>query len=305
MRSVDIDLRQLTALDALIELRSVSRAAERLHTSQPAMSRTLAAIRRATGDAVLVREGPRMVTTPYADSIRDEVRELVRRGEAVLTPVRAVEPERLTRSFVLRANDALAAAVLPRISGRFSALAPSATLRVIGEPTSSAERVRGTEDAWLGEVRDPESGTRHEQLGTTELVVLGSPSTIPGEGLDVDSFADRRHIVVSRRGRARDRIDETLEQLGRQRRVHLTVPTVGMAMSVLALDASSVCVVPAICAQLTLRARELRSAALPFETAAVAASLSWAEHLHSDPAQQWFRGVISDATRAAFASSAD
>ncbi|WP_158590028.1 LysR family transcriptional regulator [Amnibacterium setariae] len=299
---MDSDLRQLVALDALIELRSVTAAAALLNTSQPAMSRTLAAIRRTTGDAVLVREGARMVTTPYADSIRDEVRELVRRGQAVLTPVRTIEPERLTRSFVLRANDALATAVLPRISERFSALAPSATLRVVGEPTTSAEHVRGSEDAWLGEVREAQPGTRHEQLGTTELVVVGSRSAIPAEGLDIDVFAARRHVVVSRRGRTRDRIDDTLEALGRQRRVHLTTPTVGMALSVLGADHSTICVMPAICVGLALGTQGLRAVPLPFETAAVAATLSWAEHLHTDPAQQWFRSVVAGTTRTALAT---
>jgi DNA-binding transcriptional LysR family regulator len=269
------------------------------------MSRTLAAIRRTTGDAVLVREGARMITTPYADSIREEVRELVWRGEAVLTPVRTVDPQRLTRSFVLRANDALATAVLPRIFERFSALAPSATLRVVGEPMSSAEHVHGTEDAWLGEVREAQPGTRHEQLGTTELVVLGSPAAIPANGLDIDAFAASRHVVVSRRGRTRDRIDEALEKLGRHRQVHLTTPTVGMALSVLAVDALTVCVVPAICVDLVPGSQGLRTAPLPFDTAEVAASLSWVERLHTDPAQQWFRSVLRDITRSAFNTSPD
>jgi DNA-binding transcriptional LysR family regulator len=64
---VQLDLNLLIALDALLDERSVGAAADRLHFSQPAMSRTLGRIRRATGDEILVRSGRSMLPTPYAE----------------------------------------------------------------------------------------------------------------------------------------------------------------------------------------------------------------------------------------------
>jgi DNA-binding transcriptional LysR family regulator len=79
-----LDLNLLTALDALLDERGVGAAADRLHLSQPAMSRTLSRIRRATGDPILVRSGRTMLPTPYAEQIRDEVHQLVTRAQTVL-----------------------------------------------------------------------------------------------------------------------------------------------------------------------------------------------------------------------------
>ena len=61
---VHVDLNLLIALDALLEENSVAAAADRLHLSPPAMSRTLSRIRRATGDDILVRAGRTMTPTP-------------------------------------------------------------------------------------------------------------------------------------------------------------------------------------------------------------------------------------------------
>ena len=77
---VHVDLNLLIALDALLEENSVAAAADRLHLSPPAMSRTLSRIRRATGDDILVRAGRTMAPTPRALELRDETRDLVRRG---------------------------------------------------------------------------------------------------------------------------------------------------------------------------------------------------------------------------------
>ena len=88
-----VDLNLLIALDALLEENSVAAAADRLHLSPPAMSRTLSRIRRATGDDILVRTGRAMSPTPRALELRDETRELVRRARAVLTPPRTLDLE--------------------------------------------------------------------------------------------------------------------------------------------------------------------------------------------------------------------
>ena len=69
-----VDLNLLIALDALLEENSVAAAADRLHLSAPAMSRTLARIRKATGDDILVRTGRTMTPTPHALALREETR---------------------------------------------------------------------------------------------------------------------------------------------------------------------------------------------------------------------------------------
>src|SRR6266852_5541456 len=86
MSSADVDLNLLAALDVLLAEGSVTGAARRLGLSASAMSRTLARLRAATGDPLLVRAGRGLVPTPRAAELRDRVHELTRDARAVLRP---------------------------------------------------------------------------------------------------------------------------------------------------------------------------------------------------------------------------
>jgi len=115
----DIDLNLLTALDALLAEGSVAKAAERLRLSESAMSRTLARLRAATGDPLLVRAGRTMVPTPHALALREQVRELAQGARAVLQPAGAGwDLRRLQWTFTLRANDGFIEAFAPALVHR-------------------------------------------------------------------------------------------------------------------------------------------------------------------------------------------
>src|ERR1700749_5071647 len=96
----DTDLNLLTALDALLAEGSVAGAARRLGLSASAMSRTLARLRAATRDPLLVRAGRGMVPTPHAAELRERVRDLAQDAQAVLRPaVASMDLAELQRSF--------------------------------------------------------------------------------------------------------------------------------------------------------------------------------------------------------------
>src|SRR5438270_2944441 len=100
MNDVDVDLNLLVALDVLLAEGSVAGAARRLNLSDSAMSRTLARLRAATGDPLLVRAGRSMVPTPHAEELRDRVRELAQGARAVLQPmIERLNPATLARTF--------------------------------------------------------------------------------------------------------------------------------------------------------------------------------------------------------------
>lgn len=85
-----MDLNLLVALDALLSAGSVNGAAERMHLSAPAMSHTLARIRVALDDPILVRAGRKLVPTPRASAMREAVRRLVAEAKDLLQPGSAV-----------------------------------------------------------------------------------------------------------------------------------------------------------------------------------------------------------------------
>ncbi len=83
MRFKGLDLNLLVALDALLETRSVSRAAERLNLSQPAMSAALSRLRGYFRDELLVVQGKQMYPTPYAEVLFPQLRECLGIGGGI------------------------------------------------------------------------------------------------------------------------------------------------------------------------------------------------------------------------------
>ncbi|GAA3300689.1 MULTISPECIES: LysR family transcriptional regulator [Dactylosporangium] len=231
-----LDLNLLTALDALLEENSVTAAAARLHLSEPAMSRTLARIRTALHDPVLVRSGRRMVPTPRAVAIRAEVRELLHRAHAVFAAPAEPDPATLERTFTMLAGD-LAVSVAAPLIDRIAAEAPGVRLRFLGEtPQTDTPALRSGEvDLDIGVVNDPPPDIRTEVLLRERLVPIvraGHPLT--RGRLTLRRFADAVHVSASRRGRLTGPIDDVLERHGLRRRVALSTPTFAAAMLMVA-----------------------------------------------------------------------
>lgn len=126
----DMDLNLLPALDALLTEGSVTGAARRLGLSTSAMSRTLARLRSVTGDPLLVRAGSRLVPTPRAIMIRDQVRDVARDARTLLSPqVTEVNLAALERTFVVRANEGFIALFAASLVAAVAKAAPCVQLR--------------------------------------------------------------------------------------------------------------------------------------------------------------------------------
>src|SRR5271163_1849085 len=128
----NVDMNLLAALDVLLAEGSVTGAARRLGLSSSAMSRTLARLRSATGDPLLVRAGRGLVPTPRAAEMRDRVHELTREVRAVLRPrLTHLDVASLERTFTTRVSegflDFLAAPVVAAVTGA----APRIRLRFV------------------------------------------------------------------------------------------------------------------------------------------------------------------------------
>jgi DNA-binding transcriptional LysR family regulator len=289
---VHLDLNLLTALDVLLDERSVGAAAERLHLSQPAMSRTLGRIRRATGDEILVRSGRSMLPTPYAEQIRDEVHQLVVRAQAVFTPTTDVDLTTLDRTFTLQCNDILASALVPRLTARIAAAAPGVCLRVLGEADTNVDELRrGNVDVALTDETTHPADVCSTTVLTDRLVVIAR-SDLPLDPTTMDGFAALSHVVISRRGRRRNRIDDLLATHDLTRRVAVTVPTLAMAIQAIAAG-QLITVAPALLTEHQL-VPALRTYELPMPTPEIPAVMAWHTRHERDSAHRWLRATISD-----------
>lgn len=297
------DLNLLIALDALLEEGSVVGAAQRMHLSAPAMSRTLARIRDAIGDPIFVKVGRRMVPTPHAVALREQVRQSAEVALRLLQPAQSVDLATLERQFNLHANDTFTGAFGGVLLDHVRREAPSSVLRFQPESDSEGDVLHnGKVDLYISAMRQMSPEIHMQPLFTTTFVGLARDDHPIFDGeITPERFAAYDQIGVSRRGRTTGPIDAALGVLGLKRKVSLVVPTFHSA--VFALSSSDL-VLPLpehvvwTVRQMGVRAR---SFALPIPLETVVIVQAWHPRFHHDPAHQWLRRAIrtvcSDTTR--------
>src|SRR6187402_2903510 len=171
MHSPDLNL--LFALDILLEEGSVVGAARRMNLSAPAMSRTLARIREAIGDPIFVKVGRKMVPTPRALALREQVHSSVESARQLLQSEREVDLSTLKRHFNLHANDVFISAFGQALLGRVRREAPHALLRFSPESESEDTLLRdGKVDLDISGVRGMGGEVEVQTPFTTEFVGL-------------------------------------------------------------------------------------------------------------------------------------
>ncbi|GAA1905924.1 LysR family transcriptional regulator [Streptantibioticus ferralitis] len=296
---MQLDLNLLTALNALLEEGSVAGAADRLHLSAPAMSRTLGRIRRATGDQILVRTGRTMTPTPRALALRDEVHSLVQRAHDVLSPDHALDLGTLERTFTLQCHDAVTTAIGPGLLAAIESRAPGVTLRLLGEaPVDTGDLRRGRVDLEIGGTEPDLPEINFEALGHDHLVAAVRPQHPLTRGeLNVDRYAQARHITVSRRGRPQDAVDDALTARGLHRRVVVAAPTSAAALH-LVRHSDLVVAVPERMCRPTVTALGLRTLAIPLDLAPARVNHAWHHRYDTDKAHTWLRAQVREQLQA-------
>lgn len=150
MRLKGLDLNLLVALDVLLDERSVSRAAERLHVSQPAASAALGRLRDYFNDELLVLHGKRMIPTSYAESLMPEVGRILAQVDSMISMSAEFDPLRSERVFRFIASDYIATVLLIPLASELERVAPGTRLDVrLPDEAIRAEFERGEIDVML------------------------------------------------------------------------------------------------------------------------------------------------------------
>ncbi|MFI0510473.1 LysR family transcriptional regulator [Streptomyces sp. WSLK1-5] len=294
---MQLDLNLLAALDALLEEGSVTGAAERLHVTAPAMSRSLGRIRRTTGDQILVRTGRTMTPTPYAIAVREQVHELLQQVRGVLAPSRALDLATLDRTFTLRWHDSLVALGGPALLTAVREQAPGVRLRFVAESSTDTPGLRrGEIDLEANANRPGAPDIRAERVAETPHVVVvrrGHPLT-RAEHVTAARYAEAEHITVSRRGSLGNGLDDALARLGLTRRVVATAPSEGAAFEFVR-GSDLLVTAPESTARAVATDLGLTLLPLPLELPPATVYLSWHQRYDTDPAHVWLRDLARTA----------
>ncbi|MDQ7246665.1 LysR family transcriptional regulator [Dongia sedimenti] len=292
----EIDFNLLTALEALLAEGTVAGAARRLHLSESAMSRTLARLRAATGDPILVRAGRDMVPTPRAEALRREVGALTQAVRNVLQPDgAALDPAGLDRVFAIRANESFAETFAAPLVTALALSAPKVRLHFVPKPDKDATPLReGRIDLDIG-VMGAEAGPelRVQSLYRDRFLgVAREGHPLFDAAITPERYAGFGHVMSARRANKESPVDTGLAALGLEQRIDAVVQSFPAALAVVSRsDLLSLAPETYLVSVMEFR-RGLRSFPLPVETKPITVSLMWHPRVDADPAHRWLRGVI-------------
>ena len=305
MREVNLaglDLNLLPALEALLRLRNVTRAAAEVGLSQPAMSRALARLREIFGDPLLVRIGGGLSPTPAAEALQPKVAAALEGLRGLFRPP-AIDPAGLKRTFRLAAADVQTILIAPRLVARLEREAPGVDLAFSSIGRDILARMeQGEVDICFAVTGTPlPPGAVSETVARDRLALVmrrGHPAA--NRQWTVADYALYRHATVSFFGDGVSEIDARLSAAGVERRIGLTTPHF-MATVAAVAETDLVTTISAAFAARFAAQFDLVLKPPPFddalETTAVSTRLRAA-----DPALIWFRKILREVATAAYAS---
>ena len=286
------DLNLLITLDVLLSEGSVARAARRLRLSPSAMSRSLARLRAATGDQLLVRAGRGLVPTPRAMELRGRSGQVLEEAIGMLRPAEQLDLSRLERVFTIRTSEGFTENFGPQLIARVEAQAPGVRLHLLRKPDKDAAALReGAVDLETGVVEattGPEFRARLLFDDRYVGVVRAQHPLAKGK-ITVARYLSGRHISVSRRGTERGRVDEALLAINAERNVFAYVDGFAGALA-LARGSDLIATIPE--RHTGVLRTGMHTFALPFQTPAIPVSLLWHPRLHGDSAHRWLRELV-------------
>jgi DNA-binding transcriptional LysR family regulator len=291
-----VDWNLLVALDVLLAEGSVTSAAERLHLSVPATSRTLARVRQAFDDPILVRAGRGLVPTPRAIAIQERLHRLVEEAHALMGTGRGLDLGSLQRTFTIRANDAIISLLTAGLVARVRAAAPGVTLRFVPEGQEDLAPLRdGLVDVDLGVIGDLGPEVRTQPLYREHLVGMVAPGHRLAKGrVTLRRLTTADHVTVSRRGRAHGALDEILAEAGMGRNVVAVVPTYTAAAHIIT-NSELTGLIPTRYAQQVANLSGAHLYDIPAELPTLPMSQAWHVRHDLDPAHHWLRSQITAA----------
>ncbi|MDR7344793.1 DNA-binding transcriptional LysR family regulator [Pantoea alhagi] len=292
-----VDLNLLVAFNALMNERNVTRAATQIGVSQPAMSAALSRLRNLLGDPLFQRSNAGLIPTPRARDLASPVAAALRQIELAMVTPPAFQPETAQVTFKLGLQDYPTVVLLPALMEALEQNSPGVSLNVItfNDRNAAVDLLdAGVIDAAIGvpptnmDARILTRPLLHDEFVT----IVSSEHQAAREPMNLNTYLDLQHVLVSPEGQLHGLVDQTLAQHGKQRKLVLTIP--------------QIFAVPAVVARTKMAATILKRVALhsqvshrlmlfspPLALPEIVFHLIWHRRSDNYPAQVWFREFIA------------
>ncbi|CBL45791.1 Transcriptional regulator, LysR family [gamma proteobacterium HdN1] len=292
-RQAPLDFNLFTVLDAIYAEGSITRAAERLHLSQSAVSHALARLREVYDEPLFVRSGNGMLPTSRTKEIIGPIRQSLANLKDTLQPVTQFDAGSARNPFAISLPDVLDAWALPPLMQTLQREAPSVQLTCMRVRRRELEvaLTSGRLDLALDVLLPVAASIRHAPVMEEAFVVVmrrGHPLGRAKWGMK--AYEQARHIVVSARRAGLSAEDFELSRLGYRREIALRCANYHVAWSTM-LCTDLLLTVPARYVQLHA-ASSILQRPVPASIRGMAIQMYWHEAVEHDPASLWLREIL-------------
>ncbi|HEY8591218.1 MAG TPA: LysR family transcriptional regulator [Naasia sp.] len=296
-----LDLNLLVALDALLTEKSVTRAAERLHLSQPALSASLARLRTHFNDPVLARRGNTYELTPLALRLAEHTTTALDAARRVFESQASWTPHESTREFTVYGSDYGFATIGPILSQLAAEKAPGVRFRFIlhSPPVveDAANRLRSVDAMVIphGYLTD----LPYKDLWRDRWVILassGNPGV--GESITMDDLATSPWVFTYQSRSAFTSAARQLQQLGIEPHVEAVVESF-LALPHFIAGSNRLGLIQSGLAGTAERLGGVRVLEPPFDATPILNALWWHPVHNRDPEHAWMRTLFEQAARIA------
>ncbi len=304
MNIARVDLNLMVYLDVLLRERNVTRAAEQLGITQPAMSNGLRRLRELFGDPLLIRTSEGMTPTERALELQPLIREALLAMEKTIQPKEKFDPQNSQRVFRIMASDYAESTLIPLVLKQVRSLAPYVTLDVL---TPSDVSFHDVEQGWIDMAINrfdslPQSFYQSRVWQDDFSCVVSKENPIL-KCFTLDSYLEAQHIWASKTGmgvgvgvnpedvQRLGWVDEALAAVGKKRKISVFTRHYQVAM-LLSAQNELIATLPSRLADIERFNSSLAVVRPPFEIPSFDLSMAWSPLLHHDSAHQWLRNII-------------
>jgi DNA-binding transcriptional LysR family regulator len=298
MNISSLDLNLFAVLHVVLEERSATRAAKRLHVTQSAISNALARLRSALGDPLVVRSGRGLSPTPRAEELAPFIAQAVAQLQLAIDRGAAFVPAASTRRFTIALADNHQTSEAAQIAQAFAQELPRASLRFVSTDylVATDGLATGDVDAVIVPAMLEMSGARTRPIFEEQacMVVRRDHPAARGK-LTPKLFNALPHIDVEvalgRPGIGHRLSEQHWQRAGLERKVSITVPYFTTA-AMIAAHTDCIAGLPSRMAKKLCKLLPLKILATTLPMPTMGLSLAWHERTDTDPGCRYFRDLV-------------
>ena len=305
----NIDLNLLVYFSVLLREGNVTKAAEHLGLSQPAMSNGLRRLRKVFNDPLLVRTSNGMMPTDKAKELQPLVQNVLSQIELFVQPTIEFEPKSSKRLFRVMASDYAESTLLPRVRTRMAEEAPDTALDILTPSDVTFKDIElGNVDLVMNRFDSLPQSLHLSVLWDDNFSCVMHKDNPLRDGFNYEKYLLANHVWVSKTGMGVATgvnpddisklgwVDIALDKLGKRRRIAVYTRHYTSAIQ-LTQQEDLIATVATRSTHLVNHFDNLAVLPVPFEIPNIELHMVWSPLLHQNIAHKWFRNVIREVAK--------